>query len=1226
MTDKTYKQISPYDHIITRPDMYGGQPELITKKYWYCDTDFNIKFGDLKISALAFKLFDEILVNASDEIRNLSNKRNAKIKINHDEKTNVFSITNTGSCIPLRDKETIDGKHMKLPQFLFGELNTSSNYNKNDDTKNVNGGMNGIGAKLTNIFSTLFTVETCDGKTKYTQTWRDRMSVVEEPIITSVNNNIPYVKITFDILWDAVDMKDNPDALSNYVSVCRARAVQSNLQTGCVFWNNYDINKKYRGIGNFISRFLGNCPVVDVGNVSSRFDWNVSFGIKKNSNPKLMTVINGVHVRDGGSHINYIKTQIANALRDKYEKLYKKITGNDMAKRGETDRKERKKFKSDMITKYLFIVCIGSINNVKMDNQTKDSVSMPVKTFSDYKIPERVYDEIWRNIEGDLKISIKSKKLAKQQAIAKPKGKVVKAKKYLPATNTLKRRRKGTISDCRLILVEGDSAFTPIKNMISARGCPVNNETHGIFSVQGVILNVRQKVSIQWVNGEKKEVKTSPMFDNSERIISLLNIIGLDYTKTYKTKADLAKLNYSKIIIATDQDEDGKGNIRGLIINLFQTLFPGLVRLKFIQFLTTPLIRVYPKSNRLPVAEFFDESSYEDWWDSLDEKKKGKYKNPQYYKGLGSHSNVEVKHMATQWNRCVYTVMYDKLCEEVCDVYFGKNASKRKFVLKNPVIREACEFYVGQKIAMTNQFNSDTKSFQSMNVVRHIPSLYDGFPPSKRKAVYGSIKYFAGNKSNIKVYQLMGNITAKMCYHHGGESLNGILIRLAAQYVGARVFPILRALGNFGTRYGGGSDAGQPRYIGTNINNRLTDLLYPSKDMYILDYNFDDNVRVEPIVFIPIVPTAILESLKSVGHGWASTVWARDYKAVSKHLHKCINAGGWVEVKHDFPIYDWGLDHKFENMFSIGKYQANYEGDPDTILITELPLDMWNITLKEGSASFRSKSSKAQQAEAKKKAERKSDKIPKGLSLDTNEYVELVLDSSNDDGGIHIKIKFVKGTVAKIKADYSENSHGFDPIIEYLELYTHIHDNLTFVKPNGTVVEYNYYWEIFRDWFKVRRGLYVERHQRELTIYHLHKLLLKNKIRFAENRSDYNLNDIEEEEQVKILDENKYVRLDHNLILNPGYTPISELKEIVLNGDKSNFDYLILMNSRDISKKSILSMKDRLKKIKNNIKMLANRGPMAAWKDELTKLDAIMDKVQTNPKRWNSWDTEYKFN
>lgn len=48
------------------------------------------------------------------------------------------------------------------------------------------GGRNGYGAKLANIFSTRFVIETCDGKRKraYKQVFSDNMSTKGDPVIT----------------------------------------------------------------------------------------------------------------------------------------------------------------------------------------------------------------------------------------------------------------------------------------------------------------------------------------------------------------------------------------------------------------------------------------------------------------------------------------------------------------------------------------------------------------------------------------------------------------------------------------------------------------------------------------------------------------------------------------------------------------------------------------------------------------------------------------------------------------------------------------------------------------------------------------------------------------------------------------------------------------------------------------------------------------------------------
>ena len=62
---------------------------------------------------------------------------------------------------------------------------TSSNYD--DDQKKVTGGRNGFGAKLANIFSTKFIIETADSTTKkrYKQVFKKNMGIREDPDIKS---------------------------------------------------------------------------------------------------------------------------------------------------------------------------------------------------------------------------------------------------------------------------------------------------------------------------------------------------------------------------------------------------------------------------------------------------------------------------------------------------------------------------------------------------------------------------------------------------------------------------------------------------------------------------------------------------------------------------------------------------------------------------------------------------------------------------------------------------------------------------------------------------------------------------------------------------------------------------------------------------------------------------------------------------------------------------------
>lgn len=68
---------------------------------------------------------------------------------------NEITVWNNGKGIPVVEHKD---EKMYVPTMIFGHLLTSSNYN--DEEEKVTGGRNGYGAKLCNIFSTKFTVET----------------------------------------------------------------------------------------------------------------------------------------------------------------------------------------------------------------------------------------------------------------------------------------------------------------------------------------------------------------------------------------------------------------------------------------------------------------------------------------------------------------------------------------------------------------------------------------------------------------------------------------------------------------------------------------------------------------------------------------------------------------------------------------------------------------------------------------------------------------------------------------------------------------------------------------------------------------------------------------------------------------------------------------------------------------------------------------------------------
>ncbi|CAG8655362.1 8618_t:CDS:2, partial [Scutellospora calospora] len=191
--EEIYQKKTQIEHVLLRPDTYIGSVESVTEKLWIYDSETDsMVYKDVTIVPGLYKIVDEILVNAADnKIRDPSMNT---IKVRIDKEQNLISIYNNGKGIPI---EMHKEENVYVPELIFGHLLTSSNYN--DSEKKVTGGRNGYGAKLTNIFSTEFIVETTDTtvKKKYRQIFKKNMSIKENPKLTSYSKKEEYTEITF---------------------------------------------------------------------------------------------------------------------------------------------------------------------------------------------------------------------------------------------------------------------------------------------------------------------------------------------------------------------------------------------------------------------------------------------------------------------------------------------------------------------------------------------------------------------------------------------------------------------------------------------------------------------------------------------------------------------------------------------------------------------------------------------------------------------------------------------------------------------------------------------------------------------------------------------------------------------------------------------------------------------------------------------------------------------
>ena len=202
--------------------MIGGCDLICEKLFVYDSKNDKIVEKEIEYIPALFNIYNEILVNAKDQVTRLNGLYSkdksvnivTEIKVSFSQETGEISIMNNGDGIDVAEhpKEKKNGKPIYIPQLIFGELLTSSNYKK--DEKRIVGGKNGYGAKLANIFSQEFTIETVDhiNKLKYTQTWENNMTKCNEPVIKKCQAK-PYTKITWKCDFKRFDLEKYSDDL-----------------------------------------------------------------------------------------------------------------------------------------------------------------------------------------------------------------------------------------------------------------------------------------------------------------------------------------------------------------------------------------------------------------------------------------------------------------------------------------------------------------------------------------------------------------------------------------------------------------------------------------------------------------------------------------------------------------------------------------------------------------------------------------------------------------------------------------------------------------------------------------------------------------------------------------------------------------------------------------------------------------------------------------------------
>jgi DNA topoisomerase-2 len=581
MSLSIYQRKTDIGHVLDAPDMYIGPIQPVETVNWLSDGDTIVAKPHLYIAGL-YKLFDEVLVNAHDQYIRMKDTTPVTF-IKGSLKDGQITMMNDGPGIDIAIHPEYD---VYIPQMIFAELRTSTNYDKEE--KRIVGGKNGFGAKLAIIWSTHAVLETVDAtrELKYTQVFRNNLSIIEPPVITKYKKK-PYTSLSFTPDYARLGIQgldSDMQALMKRRMMDIAGITDKKVK---VSWN--DVVLPVQNFSSYIDTFGITQKVQDA---CVRWEYAVALADEF----QQVSFVNGIHTQKGGRHVDYLVNQITRKLVA-YILLKKKV-----------------EVKSSMIKERMILFVHCSIENPTFDSQTKDCLTTPVTQFGSLcEISDKTIEKIAKL--GFMEMALKANEKKELSTVKKQDGVKTRVLRGIPKLVDANWAGTSKSSECTLILCEGDSAKASVVSGLSKK----DRDMFGVYPMRGKMLNVRDE--------------TLTRINDNKEIHELKQIMGLEIGKVYTAEDVHKRLRYGKILFMTDQDPDGS-HIKGLGINLFGSLWISLLQQTgFIGFMNTPIIKA-KKNGKEQV--FYNEGQYDSW----------KSTNPigweiKYYKGLGTSTSKE---------------------------------------------------------------------------------------------------------------------------------------------------------------------------------------------------------------------------------------------------------------------------------------------------------------------------------------------------------------------------------------------------------------------------------------------------------------------------------------------------------------------------------------------------------------------------------------------------------
>ena len=1165
---KKYQKKSQLEHIIDLPDTYIGSTIKENTSIWNLDntattsesTELHISNKEIEYVPGLRSIIEEILVNAFDNMNRVNQKNTIEgkklkkvsyIKVGVIREKGEISIENDGEGIDVVMHPT---EKIYVPEMIFGNLLTSGNYNKEEEK--ITGGKNGYGAKLTNIFSTYFEIQTVDRnrKLKYTQVYRDNMSIKETPIIETYKDT-PYTKITFIPDYKRFNLNGMSEDLELLIKKRAVDMFACSRGQLDIYFNNEKVALKT--FTDYMKLYLE--PEYPTVSCKPNDRWEIGACMSPNFQFQQVSFTNGICTQRGGKHVDYIVKQITKRMAEFINK------------------KKKADVKEAFIKDNLMVFVNATIVNPAFDSQTKDTLTTLPKNFgSECLVPDAFIEKLAES--GIMDRALALSEFRDNQVLKKTDG--VKKQRILNIPKLIDAHFAGTKKGnlCTLILTEGDSAKAMAVAGISV--IPNGHDLYGIYPLRGKLLNVNDKEDL--VIAKNKE------------ICDIKNILALKEGKEYK---DVSELRYGCILLMTDSDVDGS-HIKGLVINFLKE-WTSLMKLPdFVKSLLTPIVKVWKKgakNGKLTGTKFYTLSSYNDWIASHNE---GKGYEIKYYKGLGSSTPQEGKEYFKEFK--VVTYHWDEEAAKNVNMAFSKDmADSRKTWLAE--YNENSILDINQSsVSISDFINKDLIHFSNYDNHRSIPSVFDGLKPSLRKIMYCSFK--RNLRSEIKVAQLAGYVSEHGAYHHGEASLNGAIVNLAQNYVGTNNINLLMPEGQFGSRLEGGKDSAAPRYIFTFLS-KITHILFNKDDIPLLKRNVDDGELIEPVFYMPTIPIILVNGTLGIGTGWSTNVPQFNPLDIIANIRRLMTGDELVNMNPWYRGFTGTINRISSNKWiSKGVYRILSN---NTLEISELPIGYWTSDFKElldmyekGYKADLPVSSKRGSASGSGGKSGSSAKLPKWAEY-TEEDGKLIKYYKNESSEANIKFTLTFDPKIMNKLLNGVDKMGLTELEKLFHLSSSISccNTMNLYDENNKLKHFQSPEEILEYYYTHRLTYYELRRQNLIKNLEQDLFLLSTRARFILDviNEIVKVRNIPKAEIIKTLETLKYPKMVDGSLMS-----LEKMTEKQRNDSSyGSYDFLIGMPIYNLTKEKVDELLKEKENLETELTLMKSKNDKSIWEEDL---------------------------